>query len=353
MQGSASSGTPAAARAALMQRLFPAGVPTLWCPLLTHYTAAGTIDRQRMRKHLDFLQPSVKGYLIPGSTGDGWQLSDAEIRELLEFMIDEARRRGMNLLFGVLKTSADEVLASLDDTVAWLKQRTGAATTERCLAQSAIRGFTVCPPKGGALTQEQLRSALDRILSKGLPTALYQLPQVTENEMSAQTVSWLAERHANFFMLKDTSGADRVAAAGVRDIFLVRGAEGGYSTHLRSNGGNYDGFLLSTANCFGPQLAEVISDLAAGNAARAQALSDRIARVVDAVFEAAAKLAFGNPFTNANKAIDHFMAFGPEARRLPGPRLHSGDVLPTDLVEVAESALAREGLLPTQGYLVA
>lgn len=353
MQVPTSARTAAAERAALMQRLFPAGVPTLWCPLLTHYTAAGAIDRQRMRKHLDFLQSSVKGYLIPGSTGDGWQLSDAEIRELLEFMIDEARHRRLNLLVGVLKTSVDEVLASVDDTVAWLRQRTEAASTEQCLVQSAICGFTVCPPKGRALTQEQLRSALDRILSKGLPTALYQLPQVTENEMSPQTVSWLAERHANFVMLKDTSGTDRVAAAGVRDVFLVRGAEGGYSTHLRGSGGNYDGFLLSTANCFGRQLAEVVSELAVGNAAHARALSERIARVVDAVFQAAANVAFGNPFTNANKAIDHFMAFGPEARRLPGPRLHSGDVLPTDLIEVAGSALAREGLLPTRGYLAA
>ena len=44
----------AAERQAWMQRLLPDGVPTLWCPLLTHYTDDGALDRPRMRAQLDF-----------------------------------------------------------------------------------------------------------------------------------------------------------------------------------------------------------------------------------------------------------------------------------------------------------
>lgn len=340
-----------AARAAWLQRLMPAGVPTLWCPLLTHYAQDGSIDRARMRSHLDFLQPSVQGLLVPGSTGDGWQLSDDEIRDLLDFTVDEAVRRRMHLLVGVLKTSTEEVLRTLADTMAWLRRRSRAAGDEDALARSAVCGFTVCPPQGSDLTQDEIRAALDAVLATGLPISLYQLPQVTGNEMSAQTVAGLAQRHPNFIMLKDTSGADRVAAAGFREVFMVRGAEGDYSRQLALAGGPYDGFLLSTANVFGPHYAQLIDELRAGHRAHADELSARIAQAVAEVFAAAAPLPFGNAFTNANKAIDHFMAHGPGAREVPGPRLHGGHRLPAELVAVAGAALERGGLMPRSGYL--
>ena len=35
-------------RAALVRRLFPEGIPALWCPPLTHYTDDGGLDRDRI-----------------------------------------------------------------------------------------------------------------------------------------------------------------------------------------------------------------------------------------------------------------------------------------------------------------
>ena len=52
-------------RAALLQRLLPDGVPTLWCPLLTHYDDQGKLDAAHRALHLDFLAPSVRGF--PGA----------------------------------------------------------------------------------------------------------------------------------------------------------------------------------------------------------------------------------------------------------------------------------------------
>jgi len=42
-------------RARLMQRLFPHGVPRLWCPTLTHFIAQGEFDEPRIRRHLQLL----------------------------------------------------------------------------------------------------------------------------------------------------------------------------------------------------------------------------------------------------------------------------------------------------------
>lgn len=340
-----------AARSAITERLLPDGVPTLWCPLLTHYDDAGRIDFERIRRHLDFLAPSVRGFLIPGSTGDGWQLTDAQAQELLAGVVEMAVARRLALLIGVLKPTGAAMHEATARTLRWLLQRVGSDDPLTALRRASVAGFTYCAPHGAALAQGDIAGVLDSLLATGLPAALYQLPQVTGNRIAPETVRTLAARHANLLMLKDTSGEDSVADSGLTDLFLVRGAEGGYSRHLKTGGGRYDGFLLSTANGFGPQLAELIVQLRAGRQAEADALSARLEATVNEVFAAAAPLPYGNAFTNANKAIDHFMAHGPGARSVTPPRLHSGERLPAELLATTGAALERNALMPTRGYL--
>jgi dihydrodipicolinate synthase/N-acetylneuraminate lyase len=345
--------TTADQRRRLLARLFPDGVPTLWCPLITHYRSEGTIDAGRMAAHLGHLSPDVKGLLIPGSTGDGWEMDPKEIRQLLEVALEQTARLRLHLLIGVLKTDAAEAKQTLVDTMEWLKSRTGTQDDEACLARSRVCGFTVCPPRGADLSQETIREGLAEILEAGLPTALYQLPQVTQNELSADLVSDLAGAFANFILFKDTSGADHVALSGHRfeGVFLVRGAEGDYARWLKSVAGPYDGFLLSTANCFGRELHQLIQDLSAGRVDDAGQRSDRLAAAVNEVFGAVTGLPHGNPFANANKAMDHFFAHGPQAGDLPPPRLHAGPCLPGEVIRVAGESLLRHGLMPVKGYL--
>ena len=64
----------------------------------------------------------------------------------------------------------------------------------------------------------------------------------------------------------------------------------------------------------------------------------------------AGSLPDGNPFANANKAIDHFFAHGPAAASIPAPRLHAGSSLPTELMRATEKILLREGLMSASGY---
>jgi dihydrodipicolinate synthase/N-acetylneuraminate lyase len=317
-------------------RLFPRGIPPLWCPLLTHYREDGSLDRARITAHLRHLAPHVKGFLIPGSTGDGWEMSEPEIRDLLGVVGPELERLELHLLVGVLKTDTA-------DAVRFIRQTKAGPGV----------GFTVCPPRGADLAQPAMRDALASVLELGLPTALYQLPQVTQNEMSPDTVAELAARFPNFILFKDTSGADRVANSG-RDlggVFLVRGAEGGYATWLKSGGGPYDGFLLSTANCFGRELHQVIELLKSGRRDEAQRLSDRLSTVVKEVFALVTGLPDGNAFANANKAMDHFFAHGAKAASATPPRLHAGSRLPVEVIRQTGVVLERHGFTPERGYM--
>lgn len=352
-------------RSSLVARLFPSGIPRLWCPILTHYDADGRIDQDRIRAHLRHLAPTVRTFLAPGSTGDGWEMSDEERTELLALLLETAAELEAWILVGVLATgqgAARESVAALGAELAGggdaqtgevHAREGGAGSAIDALAARRVCGFTVTPPKGADLEQSMIRGELESILELGYPTALYQLPQITENEMSPETVSDLAARYENFYLFKDTSGGDRVAMsqASTADVFMVRGAEGGYAKHLKPAGGPYDGFLLSTANSFAAELNEIVELVFAGRQEKAAALSARVEAVVNGVFDAVSALPYGNPFANANKAIDHVRAYLPDHGSVPPPMTHSGNRIPQDAVELAERLLREQDLLPERGYL--
>lgn len=345
--------TVAENRAQLLRKLFPDGVPLLWCPLLTHYDSAGGIDAARMARHIEHLAPHVRGFLVPGSTGDGWELTEAEEQRVLEIVLQQAAKFRANLLVGLLRADLWLARARLRALVKDLVEATGEHSSHEALAKARIRGFTICPPKGLALSHTEMREQLAAFLAEGLPTALYQLPQVTQNEISPELAADLAGQFGNFVFFKDSSGTDRVALSGktLDGVFKVRGAEGEYARWFKAGGGVYPGFLLSTANCFARELSQMLSDLSAGRAELANRMSRRLSTAIGEVFRLVSTVQRGNAFTNANKAMDHFFAYGPLAAGVPAPRLHAGILLPGEVLRGTEEILARNGFLPPKGYL--
>ena len=91
-----------------VRKLFPEGVPRLWCALLTHYREDGEIDTPRMAAHLDFIRPHVGGLLVPGTTGDGWSLTPEEREGLLHFVLQPEVRGDLRILVGILEPNAEE-----------------------------------------------------------------------------------------------------------------------------------------------------------------------------------------------------------------------------------------------------
>jgi dihydrodipicolinate synthase/N-acetylneuraminate lyase len=340
-------------RMELIQEFFFHGIPRLWCPPLTHYTNDGAIDFSRMSAHMAQLAPWVKGFLIPGTTGDGWELNEQETLSLVEFAARQGRTHGIITLLGVLKPEPAAMKETITAILSVLKRTTGASDGTTCLHLAAACGFTVCPPTGKTLSQAEIYEGLIEIMGMGLPTALYQLPQVTENEVAPETFERLVENFPNLIFFKDTSGEDRVAMSDVDKggVFLVRGAEGDYARWLKDADGAYDGFLLSTANCFPDTLSVIIERVEGSDPESAAALSDRLSKAFREVFALLQPFAYGNAFTNANKAIDHFKAFGPKALRKEGPMLHAKVRLPEQTISGTGAILTRYGLMPDKGYL--
>ncbi|MFO7849927.1 MAG: dihydrodipicolinate synthase family protein [Spirochaetia bacterium] len=336
-------------RGELVESFFGGSAPALWCPLISHYDGRGNFDEKRFSAHITALSSYVGGYLAPGSTGDGWEMGEGEAMELVDLLREVLAKHQRLLLVGLLKTERGEAARAAEV----IKHRYGFDGTPESLKREGVCGITVTPPKGADLPQELIEEELSSILSAGLPTSLYQLPQITENNIFPGTASSLAAEYPNFYLFKDTGGEDRVAleAELPEELFLVRGAEGGYYKWLRGAGGPYNGFLLSTANCFAGELSRIIEAVQEGSIAQAKELSDSLSKTVQEAFSIAEPLPFGNPFANANKAVDHFMAYGNQWNKAEFPMTHSRERMPAEVMEKTAELLQREHLIPSAGYL--
>ncbi len=340
-------------RRIMVKGLFPQGVPQLWCPTLTHFSSAGVVDEGRTAAHLDHLSRHVRGILVPGTTGEGWEMKDIEIRRLLEIVLPRASQGKFQVLIGVLKTEIESTRQTLLETFAWLKEQAAESDDLSALKASHVTGFTICPPKGKNLSQSEIRDGLTSVLQLGFPTSIYQLPQVTENEMNPATVQRLAEEHPNFYLFKDSSGRDEVAKSGLDfgSVFLVRGAEGDYAKWTSGASGPYDGLLLSMANCFARELAEVLELLQAGRQEEADQLSDRLTGAANEIFSVVEGFPEGNPYSTANKALDQIYAYASAAEKADAPLLYSGTKLPLNFIKSASEILNKYNLYPIKGYL--
>lgn len=340
-------------RLTLLKQMAGDPVPRLWCPALTHYTEGLDIDQKRMAAHWKFMSPFVNSFLIPGSTGDAWEMKDSEINNLLDISLELANDYNSKILIGVLKSDALATLKGISEWLSMLKKKAGSDNVIEAMKSCGVCGFTICSPRGSEITQEDMGKELKIVLELGIPIVLYQLPQITENEISPPLVNSLTDKYSNLMLLKDSSGEDKVAleSDGSELPFLLRGAEGNYAQWLKESGGPYHGLLLSTANCFPRELKEIIVLLENENIEEAVKLSDKLSLVIEQVFGLVEGIPEGNAFTNANKAMDHYMAYGKEARSINPPILHAGVPLPEEVIFRVGDLLESAGLIPDKGYL--
>lgn len=218
----------------------------LWVPILTHYRNkdATDLDEERIAAHVSHIAPYVRQILIAGTTGDGWQLDDEQIRQWVRLAANaDIFSADHTLLFGAFGDTIEAVVAR-------------AQMIERALADhppvARIAGLTVCAPKDADASQSAIlghfRAVLDHTT---LPVSVYQLPQVVGCSIAPETMAAIAEQSSRVTLFKDTSGADAVSQSGVdlEGVILLRGAEGDYVHYIGPNG-TYQGWLLSSANAF-------------------------------------------------------------------------------------------------------
>ena len=68
-------------RSEIRQRVLPAAEFPLWVPLLTHYRQEQdrlAIDTARMQRQAAEVRRSIRLWMLAGTTGDGWELSETQ-----------------------------------------------------------------------------------------------------------------------------------------------------------------------------------------------------------------------------------------------------------------------------------
>jgi 4-hydroxy-tetrahydrodipicolinate synthase len=276
----------------------------LWAPILTHYELANNLrlNKALIKKHMKWLEPSVKQFLVCGTTGDGWILSDKLINDWLEILTEKNFLTDQNkILFGAFGNTTKEVLHRAKLIEDYL-------TDHKC--EASFFGLTLCAPVNEKITQNQIIKHFEKIIENTLlPISIYQLPQVVKCEIKPETLKYLKDRFKKRIVLfKDTSDEDKVIDSKIDfgDLKFLRGAEKNYFNHIKPRG-KYDGFLLSTANCFGKVLREILKEVEENNFEKAENLSKKLSDIIRVSFDKGEKLNFGNPFSNVNKAFLHII----------------------------------------------
>lgn len=318
----------------------------LWAPILTHYRRdqPGVLDADRVLSHLESLQPFVRQFLVAGTTGDGWGMRKDTFERWLAILRDPRLTPwSLQVMIGVLEPTTEDVIRKARQVEAWL--------ADHALAVG-FAGLTVCPPVEADASQERIAAHFKAVIAATRsPIAVYQLPQVTGCEIAPETFSHLVASTDRIRYLKDSSGADVIVQSGLPtgDVIRLRGAEGDYARH-KAPRGDYHGWLLSTANGFAPVLRSIADALAAGDLGRADRDSDRLTEAVEALFALAAKADLDNPFSLANRLVDHLCWAGSDWPELSGPLTRNGDVVGHALLAEAAGVLERRDLMPTTGY---
>ena len=331
----------------------------LWVPLLTHYEEKPklTLDRRRTSAHIKHLSDNVWQYLVAGTTGDGWEIPDDLLLDWISFIQDdEVFNEKHNILFGAFSQTTEGVIAK-------------AGLIEEAIQQKPLRanyvGLTICAPIAPNATQEEITTHFERIIEATIsPLAIYQLPQIVKCEIAPKTLQRLTEKTGRIILVKDTSGEDIIANSKLpmKGTKLLRGAEGDYSEQISGNG-NYDGLLLSTANCFQSDLRNIINKLQdaelyeiEGNqnislsALMAERDSIRLSTLVHSLFEVATSLPDGNAFSNINRAVDHIFCHGSDWES-KNVKLVSGNVLDKSFIAKVASMLNDANYNTGTGYM--
>ncbi len=306
------------------------GFPTLWFPPLTYYKEGGIIDTCRMTEALKEIYPYSKGVLVPGSTGDGWVLSQDLQEDIVRFFLKGFEFGRFSMMIGALKQTSDETIASVRRWCEILCEESGRDDPVEAMKALDVKAFVFCVPAGVDDRDTQIRE-MGRILDIGLPMAFYQLPLVTGVTVDPAVIRELADRYDNLIIAKDSGGKDEMALSGLlRDrLMLLRGAEGDPSAMILGESPVYDGLLLSTVNCFAREHSELMNGLRSYSG---------YGDVISEVF-AAVTAPVSNAFSDAVRAICQTKKYGDDAAGVDC-YCYNGKKLPSELIKCASESLS-------------
>ncbi|MDK4289974.1 dihydrodipicolinate synthase family protein [Corynebacterium pseudodiphtheriticum] len=160
----------------------------VYCPSITPFHSDGSIDFQAWEAHLErLISGGISGVLIFGSIGEFYALSMEQKKQAIEFVSQVVQGR-MHFFIGSGSTRIEEVK---ELNAHGLKHRADAAVV-------------VSPYYFGPSDELAVQYFTELADASELPIVLYNFPDRTGNDLSAELISRIAQAHPNIVGVKDT-----------------------------------------------------------------------------------------------------------------------------------------------------
>ncbi len=159
-------------------------------PVVTLFDEAGNLDLELNRRYLDkLISQNIHGILLMGSSGEFSSLSIEERKLYVREMIKHIRGR-VKVMVGVGHTALKEVL----ELTAYAEEL-------------GADGVLVVSPYYWKLTDEQLYRFYSTVASHTeLHVFIYNIPQLTGQNLPVELIVNLAKKHSNISGIKETVG---------------------------------------------------------------------------------------------------------------------------------------------------
>ena len=233
-------------------------------PILTPMFEDESINEQELRHQVNrMIDAKAHGVFPLGTNGEGYALTAAEKRRVLEVVVDEARGR-VPVYAGTGCVSTRETIE-----MSRMAQDLGADV------------LSVIVPYFAAASQEELYAHFMEVAEAvDLPIVLYNIPARTGNALAPATVERLAKNAPNIVGAKDSSGnfdnmkqyIERTTDIG-KEFSVLSGNDALILPALVFGG---KGGIAGCANAFPRTMVEIYEAFEAGDLERAKKVQDSI-----------------------------------------------------------------------------
>ena len=208
-------------------------------PVITIFGENGNVDYAANKKHADFLiEKGVDGLAYLGTSGEFSIMTLNEKKEFIREMTAYVGGR-VQVIAGVGSTSLKETLELL-----------------KCAEEAGVDGCLLVNPYFSVYAEDMVEAYYDYVADQtDLPIIIYNFPDLTGFNFSAELVRRLVEKHGNIVGIKDTIGdsahlIEMIKIQDIRPEFTVFCAYENQAFGSLVNG--IGGFINATAN-FAPE----------------------------------------------------------------------------------------------------
>lgn len=242
----------------------PSHFPGVLVPLVTPFRENGSLALEVLPPLVEFLlDGAITGFVVAGTTGEGYALDLDERRAVLRSVMDIVRSR-VPVLAGVGGTSTREAIVQA-----------------RAAAEAGVQGLMLAAPAYCLPTGAELGAHVQRVLGEvPLPTVLYDYPARTGVPFDLEALDVIAADPLVVGIKEASGDLSRIPLLQARygdDLPLVSGSDT-LAMHYFAAGG--DCWIAGYANALPAEHVEMLAAAQRGDMAAGWAVQERVTPIL-------------------------------------------------------------------------